>query len=98
MTREHKIGIAVTCTFLCLTGAVIGLKMQDDPAPANPPETETASLAPPDPTPAREKAVLYPRRRRRQGSLEQSFPRHTATSQGQENVGRASDVDPTPAR
>lgn len=34
MKLEHKIGIAITCTFLCLTGAVIGLKMQQDqPAP-----------------------------------------------------------------
>ena len=33
MKLEHKIGIAVTCAFLCLTGAVIGLKMQDQPAP-----------------------------------------------------------------
>jgi hypothetical protein len=29
MKWEHKIGIAITCTFLCLTGAVIGLKMQE---------------------------------------------------------------------
>jgi hypothetical protein len=34
MKLEHKIGIAITCTFLCLTGAVIGLKMQQEqPAP-----------------------------------------------------------------
>ena len=29
MKLEHKIGIAITCTFLCLTGAVIGLKLQE---------------------------------------------------------------------
>lgn len=33
MKLEHKIGIAITCTFLCLTGAVIGLKMQGQPMP-----------------------------------------------------------------
>ncbi len=31
MKWEHKIGIGITCTFLCLTGAVIGLKMQEPP-------------------------------------------------------------------
>lgn len=34
MTREHQIGVAVTCTFLCLTGAVIGLKMRNHPPAA----------------------------------------------------------------
>lgn len=33
MKWEHKIGIAITSTFLCLVGAVIGLKMQEQPPP-----------------------------------------------------------------
>jgi hypothetical protein len=33
MKWEHKIGIAVTCTFLCLVGAVIGLKMREEALP-----------------------------------------------------------------
>lgn len=36
MKLEHKIGIAITCTFLCLTGAVIGLKMQEQATPESP--------------------------------------------------------------
>ncbi len=36
MKWEHKIGIGITCTFLCLIGAVIGLKMQEPPPPASP--------------------------------------------------------------
>ncbi len=48
MTREHKIGVAVTCTFLCLTGAVIGLKMQDPPTPK--PSSGTEADAPASPT------------------------------------------------
>ncbi len=60
MTREHKIGIAITCTFLCLTGAVIGLKMQDAPTPKNPSETETTSLAPVVPAPQVNASILSP--------------------------------------
>ncbi len=34
MKMEHKIGIGIICTFLCLCGAVIGLKMQEQtPSP-----------------------------------------------------------------
>ncbi len=36
MKLEHKIGIAITCTFLCLVGAVLGLKMQEQPAAESP--------------------------------------------------------------
>lgn len=36
MKLEHKIGVAVTCAFLCLTGAVIGLKMQEQTPPESP--------------------------------------------------------------
>ncbi len=39
MTHEHKIGIGITCAFLCLTGAVIGLKMRDQPPPKTASET-----------------------------------------------------------
>jgi hypothetical protein len=46
MKLEHKIGIGITCTFLCLCGAVIGLKMQEQTPPA-----ESQQVAVPDPTP-----------------------------------------------
>src|SRR5262249_50062553 len=56
MKREHKIGIAVTCTFLCLAGAVIGLKMQEQqmqeqpaPLPSDPTLAE-AKLPAEDPS------------------------------------------------
>jgi len=47
MTGEHKIGVAVTCTFLCLTGAVIGLKMQNQPVAKT--SSGTEADAPPSP-------------------------------------------------
>lgn len=34
MSREHKAGLVVTCSFLCLVGAVIGLKLRE-PAPGD---------------------------------------------------------------
>src|SRR5262245_45167485 len=57
MKREHKIGIAVTCTFLCLAGAVIGLKMQEQqvqeqPAPLPPDPTLAQAMLPPEEPPA----------------------------------------------
>src|SRR5579871_6003076 len=36
MKWEHKIGIVITCTFLCLVGAVLGLKMQEQPSSGSP--------------------------------------------------------------
>jgi hypothetical protein len=48
MKWEHKIGIAITCTFLCLVGAVLGLKMQEQ-TPAESPNV--AESVPADPTP-----------------------------------------------
>ncbi|HEY7315084.1 MAG TPA: hypothetical protein VH643_37405 [Gemmataceae bacterium] len=44
MKREHKIGITVTCTFLCLAGAVIGLKMQEKSG-SPPSEKEVAKVS-----------------------------------------------------
>lgn len=43
MKWEHKIGIGITCTFLCLIGAVIGLKMQEQ----TPPESSKVAAADP---------------------------------------------------
>jgi hypothetical protein len=31
MTREHKAGLAVTCSFLCLVGSVVWLKLREPP-------------------------------------------------------------------
>ncbi len=44
MKLEHKIGIGIVCTFLCLCGAVIGLKMQEQT-----PSPEAHALAGGDP-------------------------------------------------
>ena len=41
MKLEHKIGIAITCTFLCLSGAVIGLKMQEQAPTESPRVADT---------------------------------------------------------
>ena len=51
MTHEHKIGIGITCTFLCLTGAVIGLKMRDQPLPETAVETAPKAEPKPEQTP-----------------------------------------------
>src|SRR5579884_1925622 len=48
MKWEHKIGIGITCTFLCLTGAVIGLKMQEPP----PESPQVAAADPVEPVPS----------------------------------------------
>lgn len=53
MKLEHKIGIAVTCTFLCLSGAVIGLKMQEQ-TPAETPPVASTDVPPPEATPLKE--------------------------------------------
>jgi hypothetical protein len=49
MKWEHKIGIGITCTFLCLIGAVIGLKMQEQTPPESPKvaATDPGESAPP---------------------------------------------------
>lgn len=51
MKLEHKIGIAITCTFLCLTGAVIGLKMQEHTLPPAPSVADAGSEKTPLPDP-----------------------------------------------
>src|SRR5262245_49079592 len=35
MARETKVGLAVTCSFLCLVGAVVFYKYRDGNSPAN---------------------------------------------------------------
>jgi hypothetical protein len=49
MKWEHKAGIGITCTFLCLIGAVIGLKMQEQTTPESP---TVAAADPGEPTPS----------------------------------------------
>lgn len=49
MTRETKLGLVVSCSFLCLLGVVVGLKMTE--APEEEPGPEVAAAAPDQPTP-----------------------------------------------
>src|SRR5579871_1899281 len=59
MTRETKAGLVVSCSFLCLVGAVVAVKLRQHPAevalvdPAtDPPETKSSgppSTDPPSP-------------------------------------------------
>jgi hypothetical protein len=47
MTRDHKVGLAVTCTFLCLSGTVAWLKFQEkSPLPPKPAEEELTFALP----------------------------------------------------
>ncbi len=62
MKLEHKVGIAITCTFLCLVGAVLGLKMQEQPAPESPSVAAEDDTTVKNPKSPEAEATLPPRR------------------------------------
>jgi hypothetical protein len=91
MKLEHKIGIAITCTFLCLTGAVIGLKLQEQ----SPHESSSvAAMDPGEPTPIPNPS-LEARSNREQGHKDKDAPLVSSSvgNGGKNGIGR-----PAPAQ
>ncbi len=97
MTRENKVGLLVTSSFLCLVGAVVGLKLQEpEKAAPAPTDNRVADLNIPSNSPSTATDNPSARARSREARERKTLPPDTWKSAASEKDARPTTSTPPP--